>query len=238
MEPTNQQRRDGEAPPAGGLGPENVRAAAAHLKWVVGGVTLCAVGVLQVWGSEGHLWRIAPSAALAGWLMILVGVARLARIRVDDPWRDRYGSAMRVVKWVAILGVARAASDQLPFERPGTVKLFLAILGLAQLAAAVLLGICMRRLCLRAGVGRGARAWSVFLAIFMGFYAIPVAFYNYSAYATQLGGQTYRYDPVLLSVAGASATAVIAGALAWAVWRTARGARDTPSPHACDPADG
>ena len=224
MADTIQQRRDGGAPPGPRVGPEDVRRAAGHLKWVLAGVAVSAVGALEVWGSQGHLWRIGPAAALAGGVLILVGVARLARIRVDEAWLDRYGSAMRVVKWVSVLRVARAVMDQFPFERPGWLNLFLAILGLAQLAAAVLLGICMRRLCLKAGLDRGARAWSVFLAVFAGFYMIPVAFYDYSAYATQLGGQTYRYDPVLVSVVAASMTAILAGVLAWAIRRTARAA--------------
>jgi len=126
---------------------------------------------------------------------------------------------MRVVKWVAILTVARAILDQFPFDRPGALNLFLSILALVELAAAVLGGLCMRRLCLRAGLARAGRGWSIFLAVFAGFYMIPVAFYDYSAYATQLGGQEYRYDRVLVSVVGASMTAVVAGLLAWAVRR-------------------
>ena len=199
-----------------------VRAAVRQLKWVFWGMLLVAIDIPPVWATIAGRWRIDPLNDLVGWLLIVVAVARLGRIRVDEPWLDRYGSAMKAVKWVAIVSATAAAMGHVVFAHPDTLDLLLAILGLAQLAAGVLFAVCMWRLCTKAELPRAARGWSIFLAVFLTVYVIPSAFYHYSAYVTQLGGQEYRFDVTLMSVGGSVLTGAMTALMGWALWRMAR----------------
>ncbi|GAG16080.1 unnamed protein product [marine sediment metagenome] len=204
------------------VGRDDILGAVRPLRLVFWGGLLCALDAPIAWVSDGWGWRLDVLNDALGMVLIAVGVTRLGRIAVDEPWRDRYGSAMRVVKLVALLGVAEAVLGHFVFPHPPGLDVFLAIYQLTQLAAFVLYLLSVRRLCAKATLAGAARAWSTTLVLFVGSYAVPAMSYYYSTYLTLLGHGRDRSDPRLLAVLGQALMAIPMIHMAFAISRTAR----------------
>ena len=139
---------------------------------------------------SGRFWRVDLLNDAVGMILIAMGAARLGRIPVHPPWNDHYGSAMKLVKLVAVLGVAVAAMDHFVFRRPPTLSVFLAIFRIVQMAAVVLLCMSMHWLSKEAGLARALRGWHAATWVFGVLLVLPLLAMSYSDFLTLVGGGT------------------------------------------------
>ena len=108
--------------------------------------------------------------------MILIAVAafRLARLPVHPPWNDHYGSTMRWVRAVALVGVGEAAMRHVVFTHPTLLDISLAGYRVVQVGTMVLFCLSMRWLCARAGLASLRRSWDITTGMFVCVWLIPL----------------------------------------------------------------
>jgi len=179
---------------------DTIRSAIGPLRLIFWAGLIYAVDVPfgRVDGGQG--WRFDLLNDAVAMLLIAVGVFRLGRLRVDPPWLDRYGSAMKFVKAIALLGIADAVGGHFVFRRSPELELIVAVFRLAQAGAGTVFFLCMRSLCAKAGLKGAARGWSVSLGLFLVVVAGPVGSYFYAAFLHIMAGGTAVGEVGLLRI--------------------------------------
>jgi hypothetical protein len=138
-----------------------------------------AIGPLRLvfWG--GLIWLIDIKINgfdllndLLGAILLAIGVAKLARFQISD----RYLRIMWGVKLVAVLSIPVVIMKMIGLAAPWLMFL-LSLFGVIQLAAIVAFCVCMRWLCLDAGMMRSAQSWRMTLILIVVLLAGPFALF-------------------------------------------------------------
>ena len=144
--------------------------------------------------ARGELWRVDILNDAAGMVLIAVGVFRLRWIRVHPAYRDNYGSFMRLVKAVTVIGIAEAVMNHFVFEHLLILDIFVAIYRMTQLAAICLFCIAMRWLFREANLPGTLNSWKVTMILFVGVVVTPLAFYFFSVFLTLMAEAAHHRD--------------------------------------------
>ena len=158
------------------------------LRLIFFGALLCIFDYLPA-GLRGPRYQVDVLNDALGMFLIAVAAGRLARIPVHPPWNDHHGSAMRFVKYVALIGIAEAVVGHLTFERPPPLVLAVLIYRIALVGASVLLCMAMRWLCSELGLRRALKSWTVTTVAFVAVFASPLAAMYVTDFLTIMAGK-------------------------------------------------
>jgi hypothetical protein len=125
-----------------------------------------------------------------GTIMIAWGVFRLA----DIPINDRYASAMRYVKILAILSILMALQDHFSYPVPKLLSIVFNVFGLAKVVAVVVFCMAMNWFCDASSLEKSKRSWKTTTVLFAVIYLIPLGLFNLAALLAMISGETFRFN--------------------------------------------
>lgn len=171
------------------LSSDDVLSAVRALRLVFWGGLLCVFDYtpVRVGGALG--WRLDVFNDFAGMILIAIAAFRLARLPVHPPWNDHYGSTMRWVRAVALVGVGEAAMRHVVFTHPTLLDISLAGFRIIQVGTMVLFCLSMRWLCAAAGLASLRRSWDITTGMFVCVWLVPLGILFYCDFLSLMAGR-------------------------------------------------
>lgn len=173
-----------------GLSREDVARTITPLRSIFWGGLLCILHVSITTRFNDVDYKIDILDDLVGMLLITSGVFKLAAVQVHQ----RYASAMRFVKAIAVLDTLAAIDGYFVYKKPVPLSALFTLLGIAELIAVVVFCVAMRWLCLDAQLEKSARSWSTTIWLFTLIFLIPLGLFAAASFVMLLQGNSFDVD--------------------------------------------